>query len=78
MSKIDELVKTYNEIEEQQRARLVEILRLLRVRKGYREVRFTNGNDWTNIHANVPEELALPVYVDSHCGKIKTLIAGEE
>ena len=45
---IQELINQYNEVQAAQMARLAQLYNLLRVRKGWRFAKFTNGVMWSN------------------------------
>lgn len=74
LKELNGLVTAYNQAEGEQSERLRQILGILKRRKGYRRVGFTNRARWTCCQNNQPDTAWL---VDSLEARIDYLDAGD-
>ena len=74
---ISEMVKAYNEAETLQEARLFDLFKEIKKRKGYRKVSFSSGAMWSNCW-DKPETLDRKLFLNDFTRKITEVNAGEK
>lgn len=73
---INAIVSEYNQVEQEQQARLWQLFQLLEERSGYRAVKFT-GRNWTNCWG-LPARIARPRFIDVMKRTITEVIPGDD
>lgn len=74
-AEIDALVAVYNQQEIEQGQRLARIFRLIKERKGYRRVNFSNGDQWTSW--DNPDRLDAGLHIDRMSRTITDITPGD-
>lgn len=77
MDELEELINAYNASEQIQQERLEAIYRIFRDRRGYREIKFANGDKWgPNDFQAAPEAVIMPRAVGKYFTFIVSFQAG--